>query len=109
METVIQFSQYLRSRRFNRTTVNQIGKAITPCIVEFNNDNVDHPIKVSWCMSAKYQTGTIIVEMEANTDLTESARDFINVTLSDELENWFGVSVDEDDFRDNYSCTIVGF
>jgi len=107
-ENVIGISLYLEGRRHNSKLLKKIGTALSPLIVKFNDSN-DREIKAEWSMSAKYQTGTLSIEMEDGDDLSSNARDFIEGELSDELLEWFEYYFDEDDVRDSYASLSVGF
>jgi hypothetical protein len=105
---LVTFSDYLQGRSFNRTILNNIGKQLTPFIEAFNSC---HPrqVTVQWDMSAKYQTGTIMVEMADGDDLSPEAREWIECSLSDQLNEQFGYDFDEDDIRSSYASLPVGF
>lgn len=106
--SIIGFSDYLQSRRFNSTLLNRIGEEISPVIEQFNEAN-DRQVKVEWCMSAKYQTGTLSVKMEDGDELSDAVKWWIEESLSPALEEWFDYMFDYDDVRDTYASLDVGF
>lgn len=108
MENVIKISDYLQGRRFNRKMLDNAGKAITPAINEFNENN-ERTVSCEWSMSAKYQTGTLFIEMDDGDNLSIEAKVWIEDVLSELLEQQFGYWYDEDDVRDSYASLSVGF
>ena len=109
MDSVIKPSLYLQSRQYNSKMLEKIGKALSPCIVEFNEENPADEIKVEWSMSAKHQSGTIVVETSTGGDITPTVEEFILNTFSSEIEEWFDCGFDEDDISDTYASAMVGF
>ena len=109
MESVIGFTPYLESRRFNRKLLNKIGQHITPIINVYNVNNPDDMVDVNWSMSAKHQQGTVIVTMSSGNDITPTADSFVIYTLSYEFEDWFGCGFDEDDVNETYISAMIGF
>lgn len=107
-ESLITFSDYLEGRRFNRAVLNKAGKAISPLIEAFNSCH-KRQVVLQWCMSAKYQTGTLMVEMADDENMSEEAIEWVECSLSNELQEWFGYDFDEDDIRDSYASLPVGF
>lgn len=108
MENVVKISDYLSSRRFNRKMLENAGKKLTPIIVEFNETN-ERKINVEWDMSAKYQSGTLFIEMDDGDDMSIESKVWIECELSPLLEDIFGYDFDEDEIRDSYASLSVGF
>jgi len=105
---VVTISDYLQGRRFNSRVLARAGEALTPAIVKFNENN-ERGIKCEWSMSAKYQTGTLFIEMQDDEDMSPEAEALIENQLADILDDHFGYQFDHDEIRSSYASLDVNF